>query len=142
MHARTDVHTPFHIDLGWWEGRGRSLRRFFAAILDEDEADLSNGAPLDYIDPATAEVYRLDPIWVRVLIERAHRPGYITSTTPLTNAMLRALIENVNQPMSAVELHRRINRANPETFLRVLKTARTEYGITPATHGAHGPAAP
>jgi hypothetical protein len=139
MHTRTDIHSLFHIDLDWWQQRGRSLRRFLASILDEDEADLPESAPLDYIDPETAEVYQLDPTWVRVLLERAHRPDYISTTTPLTNAVLRALIENVNRPMSAVELHRRISRGSPETVLRVLATARREYGIVPAGPDAPGP---
>jgi hypothetical protein len=131
MHARVDVNTPFHIDLAWWSQRGRSLRRFLAEMLDEEEADLAPAAPLDYIDPQTAEVYQLDPLWVQVLSTRSRRPDYITPTTPLTNAVLRAFIESVNQPLTAVDLCRRLGRSSPETILRVLRTARTEYGIVP-----------
>jgi hypothetical protein len=131
-HVRADVNTPFRIDLQWWERRGRNLERFLVEILGEES---SNGdgedGRLDYIDPETAEVYRMDATWARVLIDRAHRPDYITSATPLTNALLRALIENRNQPMSAVDLHRRINRSTPQMLLRVLQTARNQYGITP-----------
>jgi hypothetical protein len=130
-HFRADVHTPFHIDIAWWQGGGRNLGRFLAEILGDAEAD-TDGEPLDYIDRDTAEVYRLDPLWAKVLLECAHKPDYITSSTPLTNALLRALVENLNRPMTPLELHRRINRATPETLLRVLKsTARTQYGIVP-----------
>jgi len=135
MHARVDTNTPFHIDLDWWSQHGRSLRRFLAEILDEADADVAPQDPLDYLDPQTAEVTQIDPLWVQVLATHAHKPDYITGTTPLTNAVLRALIENVNRPMSAVDLHRRINRTSPPTILRLLRTARTEYGIMPVNEG-------
>jgi len=135
MHARVDINTPFHIDLAWWSLRGRSLRRFLAEILNEEEADLAPAAPLDYIDPQTAEVFQLDPLWVKVLSTKARRSDYITPTTPLTNAVLRAFIESVNQPLTSVDLYRRLNRSTPETILRVLRTARTEYGIVPVADG-------
>ena len=131
MHARVDVHTPFHIDLIWWDQRGRSLRRVLADILGEPDADLAPQTPMDFIDPQTAEVLQLDPLWVRVLSSEARRPDYIDGATPLTSAVLRAFIANVNRPLTAIDLQRRISRSSPETLLRVLRTARTEYGIVP-----------
>jgi hypothetical protein len=68
---------------------------------------------------------------VRVLSSAARRPDYIDPATPLASAVLRAFIANVNRPLTAVDLQRRISRSNPETVLRVLRTARTEYGIVP-----------
>lgn len=140
MHAQVDVNTPFHINFGWWEEQGRNLGRFLAEILGQPDADLQPGTPLDFIDPNTAEVHELDPLWVEVLTSKAFKPDYITASTPLTSAVLRALVENLNRPMTSVELHRRINRSNPQTILRVLRTARTEYGIVPVVrqHSADG----
>lgn len=132
MHTRAALDTRFHIDLGWWEARGRNLRTFLLEMLDDADASEPIGQePLDYIDPATAEVYRLDPVWVKVLLERASRPDYITKATPLTNAVLRALVENVNQPMTVTELHQRLGRGTPESLLRMMRAARNEYGIVP-----------
>lgn len=131
MYAHVDYNTRFHIDLGWWEGHGRNLGRFLAEMLGEQEADEAGGEPLDYVDPVTAEVYKLDPLWARVLTDKAHRPDYITPATPLTNAVLRALIENMNRPMTVTQLHRRISRGNPLTLLRLMQTARLQYGIVP-----------
>jgi hypothetical protein len=128
---RMDTQTPFHIDLGWWSNRGRNLRLFLAAILDDGQANIEPTEPVDYIDPETAEVLRIDDLWARVLIERAQRPDYITSATPLTSAVLRALIENLNRPMTPTQLHRRVSRSSPETILRVLRTAGNTYGIVP-----------
>ena len=132
MYSHADINTPFHIDLKWWESRQRNLGRFLAEILGEEETAELDGDPIDYIDTETAEVFQIDPLWARVLTEKAHRPDYISPATPLTNAVLRALIENLNRPMTVVQLHRRINRGSPEALLRMMKTARTHYGIVPA----------
>jgi hypothetical protein len=135
MHALADTKTPFHIDLDWWRRHERNLGRFLSEILGEDEPDLPTDSAIDYIDPHTAEVQQLDPLWVKVLVQRAHQPDYITSATPLTSAVLRAFIENRNQPMTPIQLHKRINRTSPETVLRVLKTAQLRYGIFPVEEG-------
>jgi hypothetical protein len=131
MYATASIDTPFHIDLNWWQKRGRNLGRFLAEMLDNPDKATTGDEALDYIHPETAEVFQLDPLWVQVLVHRAHKPDYITSATPLTNAVLRALVENLNRPMTATELYRRINRTSPEVLLRVLRTARTQYGIVP-----------
>lgn len=134
MHLRSDIHTPFHIDLDWWTSHGRSLDRYLLEILDGKVDELgSSGELLDYIDPETAEVFQLTPLWTRVLTQRAHRPDFITSTMPMTNAVLRALIENRNRPLSAVQIHRRINRGSPQTLLRVMESSQQQYGIAPAS---------
>lgn len=136
MLPRSDIHTPFHIDLDWWSSQGRSLDRYLLEILDgrADEA-AATGGKVDYIDPQTAEVFQLTPLWAQVLTQRAHRSDYIGSTMPMTNAVLRALIENRNQPMTAVQIHRRINRGSPQALLRVLQSAHQQYGIAPAPQG-------
>lgn len=133
MHALADIHTPFHIDFAWWSNRHRNLGRFLAEILGEDDVDTASDGALDVIDPHTAEVVQVDPLWARVILERANRPDYITATTPMANALLRALVENLNRPMSALELQRRIDRATPDTVLKVLRAARLQYGIVPVT---------
>lgn len=131
MNARTTTQTPFHIDLGWWTGRGQNLSRFLAAMLAPGTEVTAASEPLDFIDPVTAEVRSLDPVWVQVLLTRAHQPDFITDNTPITNAIFRALVENVNQPMSAIDLQHRLGRSTPETILNVLRTVRLEYGIVP-----------
>ena len=136
MYTIATIHTPFHIDLQWWASHGRNLGRFLAEIVGAEDDSRATNTAIDFIHPRTAEVRQIDPLWARVLTERAYQPDYITPSTPLTNALLRALVENVNEPMTAVEMHRRLNRSNPETLLRVLKTARTEYGIVPAENVA------
>ncbi len=136
MHLQTDIQTPFHIDLGWWSSHGRSLDRYLREILDgQAPEDGDSTALVDYIDPQTAEVFQLTSVWTQVLTQRAHRADFITSTMPMTNAVLRALIENRNLPMTAMQIHRRINRGSPQALLRVLRSAHQQYGIAPARGG-------
>jgi len=140
MHALVDIQTRFHIDFDWWASRHRNLGRFLAEILGEDDATADGDAARDVIDVHTAEVIQVDPLWARVIQERAHRPDYIMPSTPMANAVLRALVENLNRPMNAIELQRRIDRSTPETVLKVLRAARVQYGIVPLT-GAGAPGA-
>lgn len=139
MHTRIDIHTPFHIDMQWWAKSGRNFNRFLAEIIGDPKADTRDDADLlDFIDPETAEVHALNPLWVHVLIDRAPKADYINRTTPLTNAVLRALVENLNRPMSALALQRRISRGDPQTLLRVLQAARHQYGISPVAPETNG----
>jgi hypothetical protein len=134
MYARDDLTTRYHISLEWWQRRGRNLRLYLADMLgDVDDSEVPADELLDHIDPDTAEVRRLDPLWVRVLLERTRRPDYITASTPMAHAVLRALIETANEPMTVVEMQRRIGRGTPETLLRLMRTARNEYGVVPVT---------
>jgi hypothetical protein len=133
MRRPADINTPFAIDLEWWAHQQRNLNRFLADIVGDNPLEDADGEPLDYIDPDTAEVHQLEPLWVRVLDHHAHRPEYISGSTPLAAAVLRALIENLNRPMTAMDLHRRINRSSPETILRLMRTAESQYGIVPTT---------
>ncbi len=131
MNRYADVNTPFAIDLDWWRSRRRSLERLLADMVGESDPGASNGAPLDYIDPDTGEVHQLQPLWVRVLVERAHKPDFLDPAIPLATAVFRTLIENMNRPMSAVEIYRRISRTSPDVILRLLRAAEDEYGIVP-----------
>jgi len=51
----------------------------------------------------------------------------------LTTAIFRVLIANGNTPLSAVEIHERIGRSDPQTLLRILRAhqMRARYGIKP-----------
>ncbi len=131
MHPYVDVHTPFAIDLEWWRSRHRRLEQILADMLSESDPGAFDGPPMDYVDPDTAEVHQLPPLWVRVLVERAPKPDYLDPAIPLATAVLRTLIENLNRPMTATEIYRRISRTSPETILRLLRAAEEQYGIIP-----------
>ncbi|MFQ6058154.1 MAG: hypothetical protein ACE5MB_04640 [Anaerolineae bacterium] len=133
---RPDVQTKFHIDLAWWERRGRDFRLYLQGSLcpdcQKEYANADEVREMDWVDPETAEVRRLDELWVRLLSCCSLQADYITPATPLTTAIFRALLASGNRPLSPLELHERIGKSNPQTILRVLTGKTTHYGIVPA----------
>jgi hypothetical protein len=131
---RPDIHTEFHIDLGWWERMGRDFRLYLRDALcpecREAYADLTEVQEVDWVAPDTAEVRRLDKLWVRILDCCSQKVDYINPGTPLAAAIFRALLANGNRPLSPVELYERIGKSTPQTILRIL-VSRIHYGVVP-----------
>ncbi|MCL4487367.1 MAG: hypothetical protein M1132_12550 [Chloroflexi bacterium] len=134
--VRPDIHTPFHIDFGWFEQNGRDLREeMYDALCEECRALYPSPAEkrlVDRVDPETAQVMRVDALWECLADHCGQKPGFITPATPLTTAIFRALLANENRPLTPEQLHRRIGKSNPNSILRVLMGAQIENGIVPA----------
>lgn len=133
---RPTVDTKFHIDPLWWEQVRRDFRVYLhGALCPVCQKELSptdgNAETVDYVDPQTAEVRRLNELWARLLSHCSQQPEYVEPNTPLTAAILRTLLASGNRPMTPKELQRRIGRSDPQTILRIL-TGRPHYGILPA----------
>ncbi len=133
---RPTVETKFHVDPTWWEHVGRDFRVYLYGALCpvcQEELSPTDGSldTVDYVDPQTGEVRRLNELWARLLSHCSQQPAYVEPNTPLTAAIFRTLLASGNRPMSPKELQRRIGKSNPQTILRVL-AGRTHYGILPA----------
>ncbi|MCK4471988.1 MAG: hypothetical protein KAW49_09410 [Anaerolineae bacterium] len=140
---KPDLETKFHIDFDWWERKGRDLRVYLQSHLcPECKVIYTNhrgSAEVDWIDPDTAEVTRVDALWQSLRTHCSQRPDFITEHTPLTDAVFRVFLANGNQPLSATELHeilgRRLRsegfRRTPKTILRTLGGRRVYKGIRP-----------
>ncbi len=133
--TRLDLDTKFQIDFGWWEREQRNFRLYLHELLcascREVYPDHRQTEEIDWIDPRTAEVKRVDALWQSVRACCSHKADYIGPTTPLTMGILRALVANDNTPLSAKELHERIHKGSPEAILRILTSGRIYYGIVP-----------
>jgi hypothetical protein len=134
MHRPT-IETKFHIDSTWWEQIGRDFRLYLhGALCSTCQAELTpTGGSLetvDYVDPQTAEVRRINELWARLLFHCSQQAEYVEPNTPLISAIFRSLLASGNRPMSAKELHRRIGKSDPQIILRIL-AGRTHYGILP-----------
>jgi hypothetical protein len=132
---KPDLETKFHIDFDWWEGKGHDLRVYLQSHLcSECKAIYANhrgNREVDWIDPDTAEVTRVDALWQSLRTHCHQRPDFITETTPLIDAIFRVFLANGNKPLSAIELRDILGRSTPETILRTL-AGRTIYnGIRP-----------
>jgi hypothetical protein len=133
--ARPTLDTKFHIDFDWWENTGRDLRVYLQQHLcDECRSVYTShlgSETVDWIDPDTAQVSRVDGLWHALRTHCSALPDYVTAATPMTDAVFRTFLANGNRPLSPVELGAKLNRS-PNVILRVLGRGRVYDGIKPA----------
>lgn len=86
---------------------------------------------IDWIDPETAEVTKVNGLWQCLRTHCSQRPDYITEKTALTTSVFRLLLANSNTPLSPVELHRILGKQTPEIILRTLSGRQIYGGIKP-----------
>lgn len=131
---RPGPDTKFRIDLDRWKRQGRDLdlylRENLCPACREEVGNTVEDQELDWVNPETGEVRRLNAVWGRLITCCGQQPDFINATTPLTTAIFRVLLANGNTPTSPAELHERIGRGSPTTILRLLLTG-TLFGVTP-----------
>ena len=130
---RPTVETKFHIDMAWWTQQGRDFHVYLRSVLcsncRENLDEEASRRELDWVDPETAEVRRLNVLWGRIITCCSQNPDYITPATPLKEAVFRALLASANTPMSPIELRDRIGKGTPEQILQILVYGSPNYGI-------------
>src|SRR5258708_34068174 len=90
QRIKPTLDTKFHIDYSWWERDERDLRTYLISHLlpeqrerfDQDHADHQDDHTIDWIDPETAEVRRVDAVQ-QALTEAAQSPVFIRDHTTL-----------------------------------------------------------
>ena len=127
------VDTPFHIDYSWWKENDREwsvyLRSFLGEELEGQLAEVGEEAELDWVDPLTAEVKRMDAIqyFLALRMSQADEEGQGTS---MVEAIFREFLKNGNRPLSSAELGAMLERP-ATTILRTLSGARVYRGMRP-----------
>lgn len=137
---RPTLDTRFHIDYNWWERQGREWRVYLQLHLCPEHqaayADLAEDEVIDWVDPDTAEVQRVDGIQHALRTHCARQPGYLTQHTSLVDAVFRVFLANGNQPLSPRDLAERIGRPEmAQTILRTLGGPRVYKGLRPCDAG-------
>jgi len=127
------LETKFHIDYEWWNREDRELRVYLLSHLDTEKreyfAAYRDTEEVDWIDPVTAEVQKVDALQ-RALQEASQAPDFITARTSLVDAVFRVFLANNNTPLTPVELGEIIGRP-PMTILRTLAGTNVYKGIRP-----------
>ena len=133
--VKPTLETRLHIDFDWWKDKDRNFRVVLQSRLcdscREQFASAGNVGEIDWVDPDTAEVTRVDGLWHSLRTCCSQKPGYITDKTPLTEAAFRIFLANNNTPLTPVELHQIIERKTPKTILSALTGKHIYMGIKP-----------
>jgi len=136
--ARPTVQTHFHIDFNWWQDRDRDWRVFLQSLLCTQHqkafAELPDDQLVDFVDPVTAEVQRVDGLQHLLITHCAKMEGFISPHTTLVDAVFRVFLANGNVPMSPIELAQISGRA-PDLILRVLTGEQIYRGLRPLLEG-------
>lgn len=131
--VKPTVDTKFHIDYDWWARSEQDLHVYLLSHLLPEQrayfAEHGSGDEVDWVDPQTAEVRRVDGLQM-ALQQAARQPDFITPRTSLVDAVFRAFLANNNAPLTPLELSERIERP-PMTILRTLAGGRVYKGIRP-----------
>jgi hypothetical protein len=132
--VKPNSQTPFHIDFNWWRENDRNwhveLRSMLCAEHQQAFADFSEDLIIDWIDPETAEVHRLNGLQNALVSHCAQQPGFLDEHTAMVDAVFRILLANSNTPLSAEELGTRLHRP-ADTILRTLAGLHVYKGIRP-----------
>jgi hypothetical protein len=136
--VRPTTQTHFHIDFNWWQERDRDWRVFLQNLLCPEHqqafAELPEDHLVDFIDPVTAEVQRVDGLQHVLITHCAKRDGFISPNTTLVDAIFRIFLASGNIPMTPIELSQQSGRS-ADLILRVLTGERIYRGLRPAMEG-------
>ena len=132
--VKPTIQTPFHIDFDWWKQQDKDWRVFLNGYLcPEHQAAYSSRAEsafIDWVDPETAEVKRVDGLLHTLITHCARQPGFVTSNMSLVDAVFRVLLVQGNTPLSSVQLSEAVSRP-AETILRTLSSGVVYKGMRP-----------
>ncbi len=131
--VKPTLNTSFHIDFDWWRKNDQEWRIHLRSCLPAEYQQAFAQAEteeVDWVDPETAEVQKVDGLQHVLINYAAETPDFITSQTTVIESVFRILLSNGNTPMTPVELGERLNRP-PATILRTISSARVYKGIRP-----------
>jgi len=132
------TQTHFHIDFNWWQERDRDWRVFLQSLLCPEHqqvfAELPEDHMVDFVDPLTAEVQRVEGLQHLLITHCAKQVGFISPHTALVDAIFRTFLASGNIPMTPVELSQQSDRS-PDLILRVMTGERIYRGLRPVSEG-------
>ncbi|MCI0520767.1 MAG: hypothetical protein L0Z70_11010 [Chloroflexi bacterium] len=132
--VKPTLETRFHIDFDWWSKNDNDwrvhLRGNLCEMHQQSFASLDAQEQVDWVDPQTAEVQRVDGLQQVLISHCARQEEFITSHSTLVDAAFRLFLANGNTPLSAVELGERLNR-QPQIILKTLAGGQVYRGLRP-----------
>jgi hypothetical protein len=132
--VKPSLQTRFHIDFDWWRQHDRDwrvyLRNFLCPEHQQAFADLDASEKVDWVDPETAEVQRVDGLQNVLIMHCAKQQSFITQHTTLVDSVFRIFLSNGNVPMTPDELAEELGR-DSRVILKTLSGPRVYKGLRP-----------
>jgi hypothetical protein len=132
--VKPTLQTRFHIDFDWWQQNDRDWRVYLRGNLCTEHQRLFENVlteeKVDWVDPETAEVQRVDGLQHVLITHCARQKDFITQHSALVDATFRIFLANGNAPLNATELAEKLGK-DPVMILRTLSGMRVYKGIRP-----------
>jgi hypothetical protein len=132
--VKPTLQTRYHIDFDWWGQSDRDWRVHLSSLLcpehQEAFSDFKADEMVDWVDPDTAEVQRVDGLQHVLISHCAKEEGFISERTALVDAVFRLFLANGNDPMTIADLAERLGRP-PSVLLKTLSGGRVYRGLRP-----------
>ncbi len=135
-YVKPTLDTKFHVDFAWWQQKGQNLRAFLKGHVCaklQGSLHLDDIETFDWVNPETAEVFKIDKLWYEINAGCQDDPNFIDSRAPLTTAIFRAFLANNNTPLTPDEIYDKIQKQSPEMILRTIGRRQVYKGIKPVT---------
>lgn len=132
--VKPTLQTRYHIDFDWWKQNDRDwrvyLRNYLCPEHQEAFAEMQSDERVDWVDPDTAEVQRVDGLQHVLITHCAKQEAFITQQTTLVDSVFRLFLANGNTPLTPVELAEQLGRQSM-VILRTLSGTRVYKGLRP-----------
>lgn len=132
--VRPTVKTRYHIDYDWWSQHDRDWRVYLRSFLCPEHqqafANIDAFDQVDWVDPDTAEVQRVDGLQNILITHCAKQRSFINQHATLVDSVFRIFLANGNTPLAPEELADQLGR-DPVTILKTLSGLRVYKGLRP-----------
>lgn len=132
--VKPTLQTRYHIDFDWWRNIDRDWRVYLHSYLCQEHqqafANMPGNEQVDWVDPESAEVQRVDGLQHVLITHCARQEEFISQQTTLVDSVFRIFLANGNVPLTPVELAEQLGR-QPMVILKTLSGTRVYKGLRP-----------
>jgi len=132
--VKPTLQTRFHIDFDWWSQNERDWRVYLLNYLCSEHqqafAEMNATELVDWVDPETAEVQRVDGLQNILITHCARQQSFINQHMTLVDSVFRIFLANGNTPLTPEELGEQMGR-DSQIVLKTLTGLRVYKGLRP-----------
>ena len=132
--VKPTLQTHYHIDFDWWGQNDRDWRVYLLNYLCSEHqqafAEMDETVQVDWVDPETAEVQRVDGLQNILINHCAKQQAFISQHATLVDSVFRIFLANGNTPLTSQELAEQMGR-DSQTVLKTLSGPRVYKGLRP-----------